>query len=105
MATKKGAGTAKNLTDSNPQYLGIKLYGGETASIGAIIVRQRGSKILPGRNVNMGSDHTLYAAKAGVVKFGTKRITHFDSKVKSKKIVHIEPKADAVSKDKRSKKK
>lgn len=92
MATKKGAGTAKNLTDSNPQYLGIKLYGGEKANVGSIIVRQRGTKILPGRNVNLGSDHTLYASKAGIVKYGSKRVTHFDSKVKAKKIVHIEPK-------------
>ncbi len=59
MATKKAAGTAKNLRDSNPKYLGIKLYAGEKAGAGSIIVRQRGTRILAGKNVKMGTDHTL----------------------------------------------
>jgi len=90
MATKKAAGTAKNLTDSNPQYLGIKLYAGEKAKAGSIIVRQRGTRILPGNNVRMGKDHTLYAAKPGVVKYGTKRKISIDNTVAVKKVAHIE---------------
>jgi large subunit ribosomal protein L27 len=90
MATKKAAGSAKNLRDSNPQYLGIKLYGGEKASAGAIIVRQRGTKILAGKNVGLGKDHTLFALKDGIVKYGSKRVTAFDNKVGIKKTVAVE---------------
>ena len=89
MATKKAAGSSKNLTDSNPKYLGVKLYGGEKASAGSIIVRQRGSRILPGTNVSMGKDHTLFATKPGVVTFGTKRKINIDSTVSVKKVVHV----------------
>ena len=89
MATKKAAGSSKNLKDSQPKYLGVKLYAGEKASAGAIIVRQRGSKILAGEGVQMGRDHTLYAVKSGVVSFGTKRKIQIDNKVKVKKIVHV----------------
>lgn len=89
MATKKAAGSAKNLTDSNPKYLGVKLYAGEKASSGSIIVRQRGSKILPGTNVSMGKDHTLFAVADGVVKFGTKRKINIDGTVSVKKVVHV----------------
>lgn len=89
MATKKAAGSSKNLKDSQPKYLGVKLYGGEKASAGAIIVRQRGSKILAGEGVQMGRDHTLYAVKSGIVSFGTKRKIQIDNKVKVKKIVHV----------------
>jgi large subunit ribosomal protein L27 len=90
MATKKAAGSAKNLRDSNPQYLGIKLYGGEKASAGSIIVRQRGTKILPGNNVGLGKDHTLFALKEGTVKYGSKRVTAFDNKISKKKTVSVE---------------
>lgn len=89
MATKKAGGTAKNLTDSQPKFLGVKLYAGEKASTGAIIVRQRGTRIVPGKNVGMGKDHTLYALKEGTVEFGTKRKTHFDDKVVVKRVVHV----------------
>ena len=89
MAHKKAGGTAKNLTDSNPKYLGVKLYDGEVANVGSIIVRQRGTRILPGKNVGLGKDHTLFALKPGKVKFGTKRKTHFDNTEMTKKIVHI----------------
>ena len=89
MATKKAGGSAKNLTDSNPQYLGIKLYAGEKASAGAIIVRQRGTKILPGTNVGLGKDHTLFALKPGTIKFGTKRKVNFNRTSSVKKIVHV----------------
>ncbi len=89
MAHKKAGGSAKNLTDSNPKYLGVKLYDGEVASVGAIIVRQRGTRILPGKNVGLGKDHTLFALKPGKVKFGTKRKVHFDNTTMTKKIVHV----------------
>jgi large subunit ribosomal protein L27 len=92
MATKKAGGTAKNLRDSNPQYLGIKLYAGEKATAGAIIVRQRGTVVMAGKNVGQGKDHTLYALKEGKVKFGTKRVIAFDDKVNLKKVVHVETK-------------
>ena len=90
MATKKAGGSAKNLTDSNPQYLGIKLYAGEKASAGAIIVRQRGTKIMAGKNVGVGSDHTLYAKKEGTVKYGTKRKVNFDNTITKKRTVEVE---------------
>ena len=69
MATNKGGGSSRNGRDSNPQYLGVKAYGGETVSAGTILVRQRGTKFFPGFNVGVGKDHTLFARIAGVVKF------------------------------------
>lgn len=68
-ATKKGAGSTKNGRDSNPKYLGVKVFGSQKASAGSIIVRQRGTKFHPGTNMGMGKDHTLYALKDGIVKF------------------------------------
>ncbi len=89
MATKKAGGSAKNLTDSNPQYLGIKLYAGERAQTGSIIVRQRGTKIMAGKNVGVGKDHTLYATAPGVVEYSTKRKVDFDNKVSRKKVANV----------------
>jgi large subunit ribosomal protein L27 len=89
MATKKAAGSAKNLRDSNPKYLGTKVHDGQKAQIGSIIVRQRGSVILAGKNVRMGRDHTLYAVKDGVVKFGMTRKTAFNNRIVKKSIVHV----------------
>jgi len=89
MATRKAAGTAHNLRDSQPKYLGTKLYDGQIAQAGSVIIRQRGTKIMPGTNVGIGSDHTLFALKAGTVKFGSKRKTHFDNKFVTKKVVHV----------------
>ncbi|MES2623517.1 MAG: 50S ribosomal protein L27 [Patescibacteria group bacterium] len=89
MATKKAAGSSKNLKDSQPKYLGVKLYAGEKASAGAVIVRQRGTKIMAGVNVGVGKDHTLFALKAGIVSFGTKRKIQIDNTVKVKKVVHV----------------
>ena len=89
MAHRKAGGSAKNLTDSNPKYLGTKLYAGEIAKSGSIIIRQRGTKILPGTNVGMGKDHTLFALKEGVVKFGNKRKINFNRSSSVKKIVHV----------------
>ena len=89
MAHKKAGGTSKNLRDSKPKYLGTKLYSGEKAKAGSIIVRQRGTKIIAGENVRTGKDHTLYAVKDGVVKFGTKRKTRFNGKTVVKKMISV----------------
>ncbi|MFA5773320.1 MAG: 50S ribosomal protein L27 [Candidatus Paceibacterota bacterium] len=89
MAHRKAGGSAKNLTDSNPKYLGTKLYTGEKAKAGSIIVRQRGTKILPGNNVGLGRDHTLFSLKEGIVKYGTKRKINFNRTFSIKKIVHV----------------
>jgi len=89
MAQRKAGGTAKNLRDSNPKYLGTKLTDGQLAKAGSIIIRQRGLVILPGNNVSIGKDHTLFALKAGKVKFSTKRKTNFSNKKIIKKVVNV----------------
>ncbi|MFH1194611.1 MAG: 50S ribosomal protein L27 [bacterium] len=73
MAHKKGQGSSRNGRDSNPQYLGVKSYGGQFVSAGSILVRQRGTKFHPGNNVGKGSDDTLFATANGYVKFEYKR--------------------------------
>ena len=77
MASKKGVGSTRNGRDSNPKYLGVKLYDLEKAIPGNIIVRQRGTKFHPGDNVGIGKDHTLFALIEGKVKFEKKRGKHF----------------------------
>ncbi|MEN8374487.1 MAG: 50S ribosomal protein L27 [Gemmatimonadota bacterium] len=72
MAHKKGVGSTRNGRDSNPQYLGVKRYGGESVRAGNILVRQRGTKLHPGRNVGRGRDDTLFALIDGVVTFERK---------------------------------
>ena len=72
MAHKKGVGSTRNGRDSNPQYLGVKKYGGERVIAGNIIVRQRGTKFHPGHNVGRGKDDTLFATADGVVTFERK---------------------------------
>ncbi|MEA4910635.1 50S ribosomal protein L27 [bioreactor metagenome] len=89
MAQRKAAGTAKNLRDSNPKYLGLKKGSGEAVIPGNILVRQRGTKILAGKNVGMGRDHTLFALKEGKVTFTEKRQTKFDNTTKKKKVVNV----------------
>lgn len=89
MAHRKAGGTAKNLRDSNPQYLGIKLADGEMAKPGAIIVRQRGTVIMAGNNVGLGKDHTLFALKDGIVKFGSRRKISFNGTTMVKKVVNV----------------
>ena len=69
MAHKKGVGSSRNGRDSNPQFLGIKKYGGEVVRAGNIIVRQNGTKWHPGTNVGLGTDYTIFALFDGVVKF------------------------------------
>lgn len=73
MAHKKGGGSSRNNRDSNAQRLGIKRYGGEVVPAGAILVRQRGTRIHPGENVGRGKDDTLFATQAGVVTYGWAR--------------------------------
>lgn len=73
MAHKKGVGSSRNGRDSNPQYLGVKRYGGERVRAGHIIVRQRGTPIHPGRNVGRGRDDTLFALSDGLVTFSRQR--------------------------------
>ncbi|MEA2715024.1 MAG: large subunit ribosomal protein [Candidatus Parcubacteria bacterium] len=89
MAHKKAAGTTKNGRDSNPKYLGVKINHGQMISVGEIIVRQRGTTVLPGRNVGVGKDYTLFALTNGKVSFGSKRKTSFNRNIERKKIVHV----------------
>ena len=72
MAHKKAGGSTRNGRDSNPKYLGVKRYGGESVLAGNIIIRQRGTRVRPGDNVGVGRDHTLFALKDGTVTFENK---------------------------------
>ena len=74
MAHKKGQGSTKNGRDSNPQYRGIKLYGGQRAKAGSIIIRQCGTPFKPGYQVGMGKDNTLFALTEGVVQFQGRKV-------------------------------
>ena len=89
MATTKAAGTAKNLNDSNPKYLGVKRADGQKVAVGAIIVRQRGTAILPGKNIGLGKDHTLFSRIAGIVKFRSARKINFDGKMVRRPVVDV----------------
>lgn len=73
MAHKKGASSSRNGRDSNPQYLGVKRFGGQVVNAGEIIVRQRGTHFHPGNNVGRGKDDTLFALEAGAVSFDQRR--------------------------------
>ena len=74
MAHKKGGGSSKNGRDSNPQYRGVKVYGGQHVPAGGIIVRQRGTQYHPGFNVGVGKDYTIFALKEGTVEFQGRKI-------------------------------
>jgi len=87
----KAGGATRLGRDSQPKYLGIKIAEGQKVRIGMIIIKQRGTKFLPGKNVKMGSDDTLYAMKEGVVSFRKKSKQRFDGSTKIKKIVNVEP--------------
>ncbi|NGO67923.1 50S ribosomal protein L27 [Streptomyces boncukensis] len=82
MAHKKGASSTRNGRDSNPQYLGVKRFGGQVVNAGEILVRQRGTHFHPGNDVGRGGDDTLFALRAGAVQFGTRR---------GRKVVNIVP--------------
>ena len=90
MAHRKAGGSAKNLRDSNPKYLGVKRSDGTEVSTGEVIVRQRGTKLLAGENVGIGTDHTLFAKKAGVVRFNKTRKTSFSGVTAQRSIVSVE---------------
>lgn len=87
MAHKKGGGSSRNGRDSNPQMLGVKIYGGQDVPAGTILVRQRGSKIAPGEGVGLGRDHTLFALVPGKVRY--ERVG------KDRRRVNVEATADA----------
>lgn len=89
MSTKKAGGTAKNLRDSQPQYLGVKRSDGQSVKIGQIIVRQRGTKIEAGKGVKLGKDHTIFAMNDGKVSFRNMRKTCFNGKTVTKKAVDV----------------
>jgi len=74
MAHKKGQGSSRNGRDSNPQYRGVKLFGGQVVKAGSIIVRQCGTKFFPGSNVGMGKDYTLFATTNGKIRFQGRKV-------------------------------
>jgi len=91
MAHKKAAGSAKNLRDSNPKYRGVKLFGGQKAVAGNIIIRQKWEKFAPGDNTYIGRDRTIHASIDGVVTFSKKNIRRFDGRKYLKTVVNIAP--------------
>ncbi|MFA7287002.1 MAG: 50S ribosomal protein L27 [Patescibacteria group bacterium] len=93
MAHKKAGGSTALGRDSHGQRLGVKVNQGEFATAGSIIVRQRGTKIRPGTNVMRGSDDTLFAKAAGVVRFTSRKVKAYTGRLKMVKFVHVEAKA------------
>ncbi len=91
MAHTKAIGTTRNGRDSQPKYLGVKLDNGQNAIIGNIIIRQRGTKYVPGSGVRLGSDYTIYAVAVGKVKFTTKRKTGYNGDRRVVKVVSVVP--------------
>ena len=89
MSTSKSTGASRLGRDSAAQRLGIKIFGGQVAKTGQIIVRQRGTKYLIGKNVKRGSDDTIYASKKGVVRFSTKLKKLFNGKQRLATVVHV----------------
>lgn len=89
MAHTKATGTTKLGRDSESKRLGVKLFAGQSAIPGNIIIRQRGTKFIPGKGVRLGSDDTIYAVKTGKVKFQTKKIKKFDGSRQIRKVVNI----------------
>lgn len=89
MAHVKAAGTAKNLTDSKPKMLGVKVYGNQYAKAGAIIVRQRGQKYRAGENTMMGKDHSIFATIEGKVKFQVRRVNQHGTKTSTATYISV----------------
>lgn len=89
MAHRKAGGSAKNLSDSMPKYLGVKRADGQDVKTGQVIVKQRGTKIEAGKNVKVGNDHTLFATANGKVVFRQMRKTSFTGHTKTKKVVDV----------------
>lgn len=92
MATRKAGGSTRLGRDSISKRLGVKIYGGQKAEAGNIIIRQRGTKFHPGTNVRRGEDDTLYSVIAGVVRFQTKKVRKFTGKLVSRTYVNIDTK-------------
>ncbi len=90
MATTKSSGTTKLGRDSRPKYLGVKLSGGQKAKAGSILIRQRGSSFIAGKNVAKGKDYTLFALKSGVVRFSNKVKTKFNGNKRKVKVVNVD---------------
>ena len=90
MAHKKAGGSTALGRDSASKRLGVKLFGGQKANAGNVIIRQRGTKYGPGTNVRIGSDDTIYAVKSGTVKFKRKKLKRFDGNLVAKTIVSVE---------------
>ena len=89
MAHTKAGGSTNNLRDSNPKYLGVKRSDGQKVGIGEIIIRQRGTKIMAGKNIGIGKDHTLFALSAGVVHFRSARKGNFDGSTTRRQVVDV----------------
>lgn len=89
MSTSKSSGSTRLGRDSNPKYLGVKRYGGQEVKVGQIIIRQRGTKFIPGTNVKKGKDDTLFAMKDGKVNFSTKRVKKFNGTQRIAKVVAV----------------
>ena len=89
MAHKKAGGSTSLGRDSESKRLGIKMFGGQKVQTGNIIVRQRGTKYHPGKNVRAGSDDTIYAVKDGTVKFQTKKAKKFNGRVRALTVVNV----------------
>ncbi len=89
MAHKKAGGSTSLGRDSASKRLGVKIFGGQPARAGNVIIRQRGTKYGPGTNVRLGNDDTIYAVKSGTVKFQQKQLRRFDGSLKAKTIVNV----------------
>lgn len=96
MAHKKAGGSTALGRDSQPKYLGVKLFAGQKAQPGSIIIRQRGSHFKAGKNVKLGTDYTIYATKDGVVQFSQKRAKKFNNKTEKVKVVNVIEETQAV---------
>lgn len=92
MSHKKAGGSTSNVHDSQGQRLGIKRFAGQRVKVGNILVRQRGTKYFPGKNVMRGKDDTLFATANGIVKFSKRKIANFYGKLRWKKYINVEPK-------------
>lgn len=91
MAKTKAKKASRSGRDSKPKYLGVKLFGGQKVRLGQVIIRQRGTKFLAGKNVQRGRDDTLYATKSGVLRFQTIKKRKFDNSQRIAKIVNVIP--------------
>ncbi len=89
MSKTKAAGSTRLGRDSNPQYLGVKLFAGQKTRPGMIIIRQRGTKFIPGKNVKKGKDDTLYSMTEGVIQFKTRRKELFNGSQRIVKVVNV----------------